>query len=88
MSKAESALKKKSNAIAYHAGREAVAMKEILIGYVNTDLNVVDIMTKVLPAGAQRTALIEQMMWDITHVDHGCTEPITDGKESLLGLAG
>ena len=36
-SKAESVLKKKSNSIAYHAVREAVAMKENLIRYMSTD---------------------------------------------------
>ena len=91
VSKAESELKKKSNAIAYHAVREAVAMKEILIGYVNTDLNVADIMTKVLPAGARRTDLIERLMWDITHDDPGRVDlvradPGTDKQEKgLLG---
>ena len=65
-SKAESVLKKKSNSIAYHAVREAVAMKEILICYISTDKNVADIMTKVLPAGQRRTDLVEMLLWDIT----------------------
>ena len=91
VSKAESVLKKKSNAIAYHAVREAVAMKEILIGYVNTDLNVADIMTKVLPGGARRTNLIERLMWDITHDDPGCVDPVrvdpgtVEQEKNLLG---
>ena len=91
MSKAESVLKKKSNAIAYHAVREAVAMKEILIGYVNTDLNVADIMTKVLPGGTRRTNLIERLMWDITHDDPGCVDPVrvdpgtVEQEKGLLG---
>ena len=38
--KPESTLKKKSNAIAYHAVREAVAMGEILIAYINTKENI------------------------------------------------
>ena len=65
-SKAESVLKKKSNSIAYHAVREAVAMKEILICYISTDKNVADIMTKVLPSGQRRTDLVEMLLWDIT----------------------
>jgi hypothetical protein len=48
----ESLLKKKSNAIAYHAVREAVAMKEILICHISTDDNVADLFTKVLSSGA------------------------------------
>ena len=65
-SKAESVLKKKSNSIAYHAVREAVAMKEILICYISTDKNVADIMTKVLQSGQRRTDLVEMLLWDIT----------------------
>ena len=81
MLKAKSVMKKKSNAIAEHAVREAVAMKEKLISYVNTDLNVSNIMTnKVLPARAQRLALIERLMRDITHDDSGCVNP---GREDL-----
>jgi hypothetical protein len=62
----ESRLKKKSNAIAYHAVREAVAMKEIKICYVPRDGSVADIMTKVLPSGARRNTLVERLLWDIT----------------------
>jgi hypothetical protein len=62
----ESLLKKKSNAIAYHAVREAVAMKEIMICHVPTDDNVAEIMTKVLPSGARRNTLVELLLWDIT----------------------
>ena len=58
----ESLLKKKSNAIAYHAVREAVAMKEIAICYVPTDDNVADVMTKVLPSGARRNTLVERLL--------------------------
>jgi hypothetical protein len=66
-------LKKKSNSIAYHSVREAVAMKEILICYVSTNDNVADIMTKVLPSGERRNTLVDQLLWDITHnsVDEG-----------------
>ena len=78
MLKAKSVMKKKSNAIAEHAVREAVAMKEKLISYVNMDLNVTNIMTKVLPARAQRLALIERLMRDITHDDSGC---VNHGRE-------
>jgi hypothetical protein len=53
-SQLESLLKKKSNAIAYHAVREACATKEILICHVPTDDNVADLLTKVLPSGEIR----------------------------------
>jgi hypothetical protein len=62
----ESMLKKKSNSIAYHAVREAVAMGEVLIAYIPTDHNIADTMTKVLPSGERRDQLIQRMLWDIT----------------------
>ena len=62
----ESMLKKKSNSIAYHAVREAVAMGEILIAHIRTDDNIADVMTKVLPGGERRDKLIAGMLWDIT----------------------
>jgi hypothetical protein len=61
----ESTLKKKSNAIAYHCVREAVAMKEILITYEPTDTNLSDLMTKALPGGERRDRLIRQVLYDI-----------------------
>mmetsp|Transcript_53440 Transcript_53440/g.130084 ORF Transcript_53440/g.130084 Transcript_53440/m.130084 type:complete len:377 (-) Transcript_53440:80-1210(-) len=63
--KPESTLKKKSNSIAYHFVREAVAMGEALPGYVNTRLNVADLMTKALPYGELREFLIRMLLWDI-----------------------
>ncbi len=62
----ESMLKKKSNSIAYHAVREAVAMGEILIAYISTDDNVADIMTKVLPGGERRDRLVQMLLWDVS----------------------
>ena len=47
----ESVLKKKSNSIACHCVREAVAVGEILPACVNTKFNASDILTKVLPNG-------------------------------------
>ena len=64
-SKPESMLKKKSNSIAYHFMRECVATGELLTGYVNTEENPADLMTKVLPAGERRDKLIRMIMWDI-----------------------
>jgi hypothetical protein len=61
----ESTLKKKSNAIAYHCVREAVAMREILIAYEPTDTNLSDIMTKALPGGERRERLVRQVLYDI-----------------------
>jgi transposase InsO family protein len=61
-----SMLKKKSNSIAYHFVREAVAMGEVLIGWIKSEDNIADVMTKVLSNGEKRDALIQKMLWDIT----------------------
>jgi hypothetical protein len=63
--KPESTLKKKSNAIAYHCVREAVAMKEVLIAYEPTDTNLADLMTKALPGGIRREKLVRQVLYNI-----------------------
>lgn len=61
----ESTLKKKNNSIAFHMVRESVAMDEMRTGYIGTDGNVADLMTKVLPRGDRRNALLSKVMWDI-----------------------
>jgi hypothetical protein len=61
----ESTLKKKLNSIAYHLCRESVAMDEMRVGYVKTDDNFADLMTKVQPKGERRERLLSQLMWDI-----------------------
>lgn len=48
VSKPESTLRKKSNAICYHAVREAVAMGKVLIAHIPTKSNLADLFTKVL----------------------------------------
>jgi hypothetical protein len=64
--KPESMLKNKSNSIAYHAVREAVAMKEMVIAYIKSDANIADLMTKVLPGGEKRDKLVQRLLYDIT----------------------
>jgi hypothetical protein len=61
----ESLLKKKSKSIAYHAVREAVAMKEMIISFFPSKENLADLMTKILPGGEHQDQLISQLMWDI-----------------------
>jgi hypothetical protein len=61
----ESTLKKKSNSIAYHLVRESIAMDEMRTGYVKTDENFSDLMTKTLPRGERREKLLRGVMWDI-----------------------
>jgi hypothetical protein len=64
--KPESMLKKKSNSIAYHAVREAVAMKELVIAYIKSEDNIADLMTKVLGGGEKRDKFVQSLMYDIT----------------------
>jgi hypothetical protein len=47
----ESTLKKKANSIAYHLVRESITMDEMRTGYIKTDDNYGDLMTKTLPRG-------------------------------------
>jgi hypothetical protein len=49
VSNPESTLTRKHNAINYHIIREAVAAKIIRIGKEDTDTNIADIFTKLLP---------------------------------------
>jgi hypothetical protein len=40
-------------------------MDEMRTGYVNTDENYGDLMTKTLPRGERREKLLRGVMWDI-----------------------
>ena len=58
----DSMLKKKSNSIAYHFVREGSARDEWRITYINTHLNVADLLTKPLPAGEKRMRFIRMII--------------------------
>lgn len=60
-----SVLSKKSNSIAYHAVREGVARGEWVTGYIKTDVNPSNILTKSLQAGAKRDAEVALCLYDI-----------------------
>ena len=47
-SKPESALRKKSNLVCYHAAHESLAVGETLVGHIPSKENVVNLMTKAL----------------------------------------
>ena len=49
----DSQLKKKSINVAYHHCRKGVALEEWRACYLNTDENIGDMMTKLLPAGGK-----------------------------------
>ena len=56
----DSALKKKSQSIAYHFVREGVARDEWRTTYINTNDNPADLLTK--PLSAEKRALFINMM--------------------------
>ena len=60
----ELTLKKKLNAICYHAVRESVAMGELMVTHVATAENPVDLCAKVLPEGQKRDNLTGMILWD------------------------
>ena len=62
--KPESQLRKKNNAICYHAVRESVAMGECLVTHVRTQDNLADVLTKVL-FGGKRRDLVGRILYDI-----------------------
>ena len=61
----ESQLKKKSQSIAYHFIREGVARDEWRTAYVNTHLNVADLLTKLLPFGEKRRGFVRQLVYHV-----------------------
>ena len=56
----QSTLKKKSNVIAYHFVREGCARDEWRTAYINTHLNVADLMTEPL-AGINRWKFVQMI---------------------------
>jgi hypothetical protein len=60
--KLEATLTKKHNAIAYHKCREAVASGMIRVAYINTLLNLADVLTKPLPK-SRHDALLDCFMY-------------------------
>ena len=60
-----SVLSKKSNSIAYHVVREGVAKNEWVTGYIKTDINPSNILTKSLPSGQKRDSEVSLCLYDI-----------------------
>ena len=61
----ESALKKKSQSIAYHFVREGSARDEWRTTYINTHENESDLLTKVLPSGEKRKRFVRNLLHHI-----------------------
>ena len=62
----ESKLSKKHHSIAYHVVREGVARNEWLTGYVKSENNSSDTLTKTVPAGEKRDRLVSHYLWDMS----------------------
>ena len=62
LTRPESVLKKKHNAIAYHRTREAQAAGILRIAWESGNFNIADILTKLLP-GPKLRELIGQVLW-------------------------
>ena len=60
----ELTLRKKSNAICYHAVREGVAMVKALVAHIPTKSNLADLFVKVL-YGLHQQCLVSRMLWDV-----------------------
>ena len=61
----ESTLKKKTASVAYHYVREGVSENVWRTVYVNTKLNLTDILTKNLPSGLNRYRKVRMILYDI-----------------------
>ena len=63
-SKPESTLKKKCNAIAYHAVHESMTMKESLKWHIMSENNQADLIIKVI-TGHKQKHLVSLVLYDI-----------------------
>ena len=61
----DSALKKKSQSIAYHFVREGSARDEWWMTYVNTHDNDADLLMKLLPSGEKRNGFVRNLLHHI-----------------------
>jgi hypothetical protein len=62
----ESVLRKRCNSICYHAVREAVATGGLIVAHEPGVTNPSDILSKAVPGGQQREALIKAILYDIS----------------------
>ena len=67
-SKPESTLKKKCNAMAYHATCKSVAMSETLTGHIRSEDSLANLLTKVV-TGQERKHIVSLVLYDIYDVD-------------------
>ena len=65
----DSALKKKSQSIAYHFVREGSARDEWWMAYVNTHDSEADLLMKLLPSAEKRKGFIRNLLHHIFQSD-------------------
>ena len=65
----DSVLKKKSQSLAYHFVREGCARGEWITSYINTNLNIADLLTKPLPHGDKRKNFVRSLLHHIFRDD-------------------
>ena len=58
-------LKKKDHAISYHFVQEGVAREEWVTGYVKSENNADDPLTKTIPAGERRDWLVGHYIYEM-----------------------
>ena len=61
----DSTLKEKNHDIAYHFAREGVAMEEWVMGYIKSENNSADPLTKTIPAGGIRDRLVGHYLYEM-----------------------
>ena len=62
----ESKLGKKHHSIAYHVVREGVARNEWLTGYIKSDYNPSDTLTKTVPSGEKQDRLVGNYLYHMS----------------------
>ena len=62
----ESKLGKKNHSIAYHVVREGVARTEWLTGYIKSEYNPSDTLTKTVPSGEKRDRLVGNYLYHMS----------------------
>ena len=58
-----STIKKKMNSLSYHFIREGCARDEWRTAYINTHLNLADLLTKPLPSGEKRSGFVRKFLY-------------------------
>ena len=67
-SRPESACRKKSTSVCYHAVHESVSINEFLVGHITSKKNVLDLMKEAI-YGQQQKCLDKILLYDV-HDDH------------------